>query len=211
MNFAETLAARHSVRVFDPRPVDEAVLVDIIRDAQWSPSCQNTQPWKVWLSTGASLEAIRERYRRLHLEGAPAVRDFPGGMEWSADCLENIRALGARRVAAGLLEAKEDSQSLLFHAPAVAYLTIPRLDNFWTGYDLGAFQQTLLLAAASRGIGSVPAWNLVKYPDVLREILGIPEDRMLVIGIALGYEADHPLNRLRSDRVPFESKLVVVS
>lgn len=64
--------------------------------------------------------------------------------------------------------------------------------------DAGALEAFLLLAAASRGVGSIPAFNLVRYPDIVKRVLGIPDNLILAIGIGLGYPADSPLNRLRT-------------
>ena len=38
--------------------------------------------------------------------------------------------------------------------------------------------------------------------DILREELGVTDEMQFAIGIALGYEADHALNRFRSVRRP---------
>ncbi|WGN90537.1 nitroreductase family protein [Ligilactobacillus faecis] len=54
-------------------------------------------------------------------------------------------------------------------------------------YDLGAFGQTLMLGAAARKIDSIPAWKSVKYPSVVKNIMQIPDDKQLIMGIALGY------------------------
>ncbi len=67
----------------------------------------------------------------------------------------------------------------LYYAPAIAYLTIPKQSNLWSVYDLGAFAQTLALAAKAKGIDSMPAYEFVKYPASVREIMGIPEDQTL--------------------------------
>jgi nitroreductase len=41
----------------------------------------------------------------------------------------------------------------------------------------------------------------VGYPEILKEILSIPEDRRVIVGIALGYpEPDFPLNRFERKR-----------
>ena len=68
----------------------------------------------------------------------------------------------------------------------------------------------MLLSACAHGVDSVPAYNLVKYPDILRDELGIPEDLSIAVGVALGYGSDVPLNAFRSTRRPLEDILTVV-
>ena len=212
MEFQEVLHARHSVRYFDGRPVPTDTLRAIVEDAQQAPSWVNAQEWRVWIATGERLEKVRREYARMMGEGikgyadlTPAHRD-----EWSPMAQENMKSFSDARIAAGLLEIKEASQAELFHAPAVAYLTIPKGSSQWAVLDLGGFEQTLLLAATARGVSIVPAYNLVKYPDVLRRELGIPENELLAIGVALGYPADEPLNAFRSKRRPVDDILTMV-
>ncbi len=63
----------------------------------------------------------------------------------------------------------------------------PWILSAWSIYDLGAFGQTLMLVATARKIDSIPAWKSVKYPSVVKNIMQIPDDKQLIIGIALGY------------------------
>ena len=61
-----------------------------------------------------------------------------------------------------------------------------------------------MLSAKSYGIDSIPAYQVVKFPDVLRKFLNIPEEEDIIIGIALGYEEDDIVNKFRSARLPLE-------
>ncbi len=44
-----------------------------------------------------------------------------------------------------------------------------------------------MLVATARKIDSIPAWKSVKYPSVVKNIMQIPDDKQLIMGIALGY------------------------
>ena len=212
MDFSSVLKTRHSVRHFKSTPIDKDILLDILRDAQTSPSWVNAQEYRVWLVTGKKLECIRDEYRCMTQKGIKGYSDLPVAhrTSWSLQAQENMKQFSEARIQAGLLEEKELSQSYLFHAPAVMYLTLPKQHSEWALLDLGVFEQTLLLAATSRGIGTVPAYNLVKYPDVLRNHLSIPENERIIIGIALGFEEDTRLNKHRSIRQPIENIVTIV-
>ena len=56
------LVNRRSVRDFQDKAVPEEVLREIVRDAQWTPSWANAQPWKVYIATGAAAKDIRNAY-----------------------------------------------------------------------------------------------------------------------------------------------------
>lgn len=204
MEFSELIRARHSVRLFETTPVPKDVLTAVVADAQHAPSWVNAQEWQVIIATGDKLETIRRRYAERTAAGVKGTSDFPPAHreDWSAYAQANMKTFSEARTAAGLDEVKIASQAELFHAPAVAYLLLPRQTNPWAILDLGGFETMLCLAAADHGLGSVPAYNLVKYPDILQEELSVTDDVQFAIGIALGYEADHALNRFRSVRRP---------
>lgn len=85
-------------------------------------------------------------------------------------------------------------QKNLYYAPVIVYLTIPKHSNKWSIYDLGSFAENLMLAAKAKGIDSMPAYEIVKYPSSVKEMMGIPDDQALAMGIALGYAKDHYVN-----------------
>jgi nitroreductase len=62
-----------------------------------------------------------------------------------------------------------------------------------------------MLLAVKHGLGTIPEIQAVAYPDVLRKILNIPDSKLIVLGIALGYpDQDHPISQLRSEREPVD-------
>jgi nitroreductase len=70
-------------------------------------------------------------------------------------------------------------------------------------YDLGQATMSIMLAAASLGIGSAHAG--VDDQDMARGLLGFPEDRFCAYLVSLGYPADRPLTLIRRpDRRPFD-------
>lgn len=45
--------------------------------------------------------------------------------------------------------------------------------------------------------------DLFKYPKILREILDIPDDEVVIIGIGLDYaDPNDPMNKITSTRMP---------
>ncbi len=90
-----------------------------------------------------------------------------------------------------------------FGAPCAVYLCMDRILGTWSIFDLGAMCQSITLAAQDQGVDSAIAINLVVYPDLLRDELGIPPELLIVIGIALGYpDSGDPEDAFRSTRRP---------
>ena len=88
------------------------------------------------------------------------------------------------------------------------FLCVPRDANKWAVLDLGGFEQTLLLAATSRGLGSIPAYNLVKYPDVIRKYIDISDEYDIAVGVAVGYVADTQINKIQSSRMTLDKFVI---
>ena len=97
-----------------------------------------------------------------------------------------------------------NAQNTLFHAPALLVFTIPDMDNDWAIYDLGSFTQSVQMSALARGVASVVAYSIVKYPQILRKELLIPDEEHIIIGIALGYPTDDKVNDFRTPRMAVE-------
>jgi nitroreductase len=69
-------------------------------------------------------------------------------------------------------------------------------------YDLGQATMSMMLAAASLGIGS--GHSSVGDQDMARSLLDFPDDKFCAYLISLGYPADRPLTLIRNpDRRPF--------
>ena len=64
---------------------------------------------------------------------------------------------------------------------------------------------SIMLSAKAHGIDSVPAYEAISYPDILRKHMKIPDDEDIVIGIALGYEdKDSILNKFKSTKLSLD-------
>jgi nitroreductase len=63
MNVTEAVASRRSVRQFQDKPVDQAILERVLAKAQRSPSGGNTQPWNAVILTGAPLADLTAKIK----------------------------------------------------------------------------------------------------------------------------------------------------
>ncbi len=88
-----------------------------------------------------------------------------------------------------------------FYAPVVIYLCMDKILSSWSIFDLGGISQSIMLAATERGLATMPAVQLVHYPEILRSKLDIPDNLSIVLGIAIGYEDEqHPFSKFVSTR-----------
>jgi len=68
-------------------------------------------------------------------------------------------------------------------------------------FDMGCLAQNICLAAMEYGLGTCVAIQPVEYERGLRRYAGIPEEKRMVVGIAIGYpDPDFPANGVVSPR-----------
>jgi nitroreductase len=81
----------------------------------------------------------------------------------------------------------------------------------WSIFDIGVFAQSLMLAANAHGLGTVPQAFLTDYAQHVKQFLGIPETKRLVLGISIGYpDLESQINKFRTDRVETDKILKFV-
>ena len=219
MEIVEAINNRKSIRAYKPDPVSREIIKEIMELALRAPSWGNTQPWQFAIVTGQELEQIRqafvERAEGLGNTDIPLPRGFPEPYS------TRYRALG-RKVFELKGISREDKEKRkwwllqglrLFEAPCAIYIYIDRSLhiqgdglNVWPLFDCGLVAENIMLLAARHGLGTIAQIQAVMYPDVLRQVLGIADSKLMVLGIAVGYpDWDDPVNQLHSEREPLDS------
>jgi nitroreductase len=214
MDIDEAIDKRKSIRAFKSDPVPKEILKETMELALRAPSWEDTQPWEFAVVTGKKLEEIRqafvERGEEKHNPDIAHPREFPQPYD------TRRRALG-RKVFELKGISREDREKRKwwglqglrsFEAPCVIYILIDRSFhlqgdglNIWPIFDCGLVAENIMLLATKYGLGTVAQIQAVAYPDVLRKVLGIPDSKLIVLGIAVGYpDWDDPVNQLRSER-----------
>lgn len=214
MEFKKVLNDRHSVRDFKETPIKIDLIKEIVQEAQKAPSWVNSQPWKVYATTGKTLENIKQAY--LDKDAQKGYPDFPvmHREDWSEEAQANMKQWRHEIVHHfddfdQAHEKMSFASSHLYSTPAMLFITIPKNSSKWSIFDAGAFSQTLMLAAQNKGLDTIPNYTSVRFPDVVRKFTDIPDDETLVVGIAIGYAQDSTINTYRSKRVPVDDILKI--
>ena len=198
MEFNDVIKKRQSTRDFKNTEIDDDVLKEIIEISESAPSWVNSQPWNVYMAKDETLDEIKKEWLERNEKGIKGEPDLPVGhrTDFSPRGQENMESfIGdiAQYNDDEELEYFNHTQHVMFNAPAIVYLTLPKQRTQWSIYDLGGFGMAILLAATDKGIDSIPAYEIAKYPDILRKYLPIPDDEDIIIGIALGYKSDEKI------------------
>ena len=209
MNFDEVLKNRHATRFFTRQQIKLQEIKEIISDAQKAPSWLNAQERKIFVATGETAKIIRKEFQERAEKNLIGISDFTAvhRNEWSESAQKNMKnfSVEIEKFLGENFSEYVNSQDNLFNAPTLIYLVLPKNPSRWAIMDIGAFAQTILLSAASRGIDSIISYAIVKYPDVIRKHFPISENEEISIGIGLGYEDKEKLiNKFRTNRVPLE-------
>lgn len=211
MDFNKIVNNRVSIRNFKNTEVSRDILKDIVNDAQKAPSWANSQPWKVYIAVGDTMNSIKKEHLEKSINGIKgnsdlAVKDIKkwGDLPWS-----NMKEWLGKVETDPTMTSFADHNANLWNAPSIAYITIPSSAPVWSIYDAGSFAQTLMLSATSHGIDSMVAYENVKYPDEIRKYLSVPDNETIVAGIALGYRSDDKINSFTNNRISTNKILTI--
>lgn len=216
------IESRLACRAFDPdRPVDRAVIDDILRVASRAASGTNTQPWQVYVLQGQSRDDLvaevlaADDAISIDPNLASRYRDDPDfyPSEWVSPYLDRRRQngwslydlLGIERGQKDKMHAQRQRNYRFFDAPVGLIFTIDRVMGRGALLDYGMFMQNIMLLARAHGLHTCPqaAWNY--YGKVILPFLGAGSEETLVCGMAIGY-ADQQMvvNTLETPREPVE-------
>ena len=208
----QAIRSRRSMRRYLPTPVPQALVEELLALAARAPSGTNVQPWKVYALAGAEKAklsaAIVEKFETVGMDG----REFDYyPKEWAEPWLSRRRKVGFGLY--GLLGiAKDDKEGMkrqtarnfsFFDAPVGFIFTLDRKLGEGMFLDYGMFMGNLMTAARARGLDTCAQAAFADYHQTIRTVLGIPENELIVCGMALGYaDPDAVENQLVSEREP---------
>ncbi|SFL67280.1 nitroreductase [Rugamonas rubra] len=212
------ITSRRSIRAYLPTPVPRAELEQLLEVAARAPSGTNTQPWKVYVLSGAKRRELSERILAVHSDPAQAAgfteeyAYYP--RQWVSPFIERRRKVGwdlyallglTRDNKAGMA-AQHGRNYDFFGAPVGLIFTIDRVMEQGSWLDYGMFLQNIMVAARGRGLDTCPQAAFTQYHKIIAEVLGLPANEALVCGMSLGY-ADHGKveNSLVTEREPVAS------
>ncbi|MBT3533532.1 MAG: nitroreductase [Rhodospirillaceae bacterium] len=211
MDVFEAIETRKSIRAFTEQPVSKETVEKLLEISQRAPSGTNTQPWHVYVCTGAVRQAITDDVLALAVAGKagkyedhdyyPPVwndvhRDRRRGVGWGLYGLLGIEK-GDREGS-----ARQGARNFkFFDAPIGMFITVEAYLARGNWADAGMYAQTLMLAARGMGLDTCPQAAWIQFQEPVFRHLGIPDDQVLVTGMCLGYADDSAIeNTLVSDR-----------
>jgi len=215
MDVIEAIESRRSVRAFRPEPVSKEVLAKILEVALRAPSTDNTQPWEFSIVTGPMLADLKKALSEKMGDPSEFHSDIPfPALTYRPPYIERSKKQG-KKVFQSMSIARDDwarrmewyrYMARFMDAPVGLILYVERYLGAYAILDSGLFLENLLLAAMNYGVGTCTQMAPVLYPEILREKLKIPESKLILCSVAIGYPDENaPVNKFRSEREPLEA------
>jgi nitroreductase len=215
MRVSEAVNSRRSMRVFKPDPVAQSDIEWIIANASRSASNGNLQPWKLYVTMGKA----RQRLSAAILQAMDTNEAVPGAEydvypKQFTPVYDQRRKLVGKQLytlldvprgdAAGMLKQFRKNYEF-FDAPVGMILCVERGMGNGQWIDCGIFLDQLMLLAREKDLHTCPQAAFSRYQHVVRRELAIPDDQIVICGLALGYaDPDVPPNSLITERAPIE-------
>jgi nitroreductase len=210
MDLLQGINSRQSIRGFKQTPVPESLLKEVLQAAGRSPSYKNTQPWEVSIVTGKTRDALAEKLFKIASDNTAPLYDFPAPESWPAAMdfrakdhgTKRFNALGIGRDDSKLRNELRLQNFKFFGAPCAVFFFMDASLEHWSALDMGLFLQSFTLAAHGAGLGTCMQASVSGYPDAIRECLGLPASKKLIVAMSLGFpDMEAPINSYHSTRM----------
>jgi nitroreductase len=210
MDVLQAIKERRSMRAFKSDPVPRDKVEEVLRMATLAPSAINLQPWEFTVVIGEERERLSRRLLKAYKEKKIACA--PG----------NVKPLRPEVIARGVQAAEgmkphlretgmqfdrfvNEGSCNFYGAPVAILLCIDKAFSQNNYVDIGITLGYLLLSAHSLGLSTCPIGLITAYSEEIKDELGIPDNKSVVIGAALGVpDWDAPVNRFKSTRDPLD-------
>jgi nitroreductase len=206
---------RRSIRAFLPDAVPREVVEAILDVASRAPSGTNTQPWKVYVVTGAARQRLVDEVTAAYDDPAERARHtepyhyYP--TQWISPFVDRRRKvgwdlyglLGIDKTDRPGMHAQHRRNFAFFDAPVGLLFTLPRVMAQGSWVDLGMFLQNVMLAARARGLDTCPQAAWAAFHRIIFRHVGAGDDQIFVCGMALGRADPRAIeNTLVTEREP---------
>jgi nitroreductase len=212
------ITSRRSIRAFLPTPVPRETIERILEVAARAPSGTNTQPWQVYVLTGAARQRLVERLCAAFDDPAERAKHteeyayYP--TEWVSPFVDRRRKvgwdlytlLGIGRADKQRMHEQHRRNYAFFDAPVGLIFTIDRVMQQGSWLDYGMFLQNIMVAARARGLDTCPQAAFTQFHRVIADELQLPSSQMVVCGMSLGHADPAAVeNSLVTEREPVAS------
>lgn len=211
MNLIQAIDDRRSIRAFKPVPVPKELIENILNLVIEAPSAINLQPWEFVVTMGEEKERLSRKLIKSYRE--KQISCSPGNVRPLADTFSKRGLASVELMTPSLAKMGHEFNRFInegscnfYGAPAAIILCLDNAFSKARLVDVGIAVGYFVLVAQSFGLGTCTIGLINAYEDEIKELLNIPENKDVVIGIALGYpDLDSPANEFKTPRDNLDS------
>jgi nitroreductase len=206
MDALEAIRERRSARAFKPVPVPRKKIEEILELTVNAPSANNPQPWEFVVVRDEERERLSRKLLKAYKEkqiscGSGASKPLPDAVrKRGLKTLEEMKAF-VEKTGSNVNVFVNEGSCNFYGAPAAVIICVDDCFSARQFVDVGAAVGYLALAAQACGLASCPIGLITDYAEEIKDFLNIPENKRVVIGVALGYpDKENPMAQFRSSR-----------
>lgn len=211
MDLEKAIDGRRSIRAFKPEPISREIIENIINLVIKAPSAINLQPWEFIVVMDEEKDRLSRKLIKSYKE--KQISCSPGNVKPLADTFSKRGLASVELMTPSLAKMGQEFNRFInegscnFYGAPVAIVLC--LDNAFSKarlVDVGIAVGYFVLIAQSSGLGTCTIGLINAYEEEIKEVLNIPENKDVVIGIALGYpDLESPANEFKTPRDTIDS------
>ena len=206
MELWQAIRERKSIRAYKRAPIPKETLEEILRLTIHAPSAINLQPWEFIVVTGEEKERLGRKlikaYREKQISCSPEnVKPLPETYRQRGIASSESMEPYLKQMGVSFKQFTNEGSCNFYGAPVAIIICLDDSFSKARMVDIGVALGYLVLTAHGFGLATCPIGLITAYEDEIKDLLNIPENKNVIIGIALGYpDWENPVNRYKSPR-----------
>jgi nitroreductase len=171
----DLLQSHRSIRRYTDKPIPKEILEEILTSAQWAPSSHHVQAYSIIIVDDQEKKKV--------------LSEVAGSQRYVAEC-QVFLVFCADFYRLSLACEMWDTK---FEVDEVENLLV-------AGVDTALAAENALIAARSYGLGGVMIGGIRNNPERVKELLGLPNYTIPIMGMCLGYPNQEPWQKPRTPK-----------
>jgi len=211
MDLVKSINERRSIRAFKSEPVARETIEEMLNLVIKAPSAINLQPWEFIVVMGEEKDRLSRKLIKSYRE--KQISCSPGNVKPLADTFSKRGLASVELMTPSLAKMGQEFNRFInegscnfYGAPTAVILCLDNAFSKARLVDVGVAVGYFVLVAQNMGLGTCTLGLINAYEDDIKELLNIPENKDVVIGIALGYpDLESPANEFKTPRDTLDS------
>ena len=206
MELWQAIRERKSIRAYKHDPIPKETIEEILRLTIQAPSAINLQPWEFIVVTGEEKERLSRKlikaYKEKQISCSPEnVKPLPETYRQRGIASSESMEPYLEQIGVSFKQFTNEGSCNFYGAPVAIIICLDDSFSKARMVDIGVALGYLVLSAHGFGLATCPIGLITAYEDEVKDLLNIPENKNVIIGIALGYPNwENPVSGYKSPR-----------